>query len=614
GGGIVAFGGELIVDETTVSGNRAIGSGFAQALGGGLRRDGPIWVTDSTIDGNAAVAEDATTMADGGGVWLSGGSPTAPLMFVNSTISNNSAERSGGIHQEAGDLSIIATTVTANSSPNLAGGIWVGGDLSITASIVAGNGAVEDMGDFGGTASSGGYNVMGELDLGAPFDRPGDIIIGTGDPLLGPLADNGGPTRTHRPLRGSPALDRVTGTYQDRPTVDQRGIARPQGTHADSGSVEREVVFTSQVPQRFADSRSEDTFDGIFRDTGLRAGGSVWEIDVAGRGQVPTEAAAAIVNVTVVGAVAPGHATVYPCSAKVPTASSINYLPGSVEPNELIAKLSGDGALCITTLTTAHVIVDVVGWASGTSPYVPVDPTRYADSRDEPTFDSQQRHTGIRARGTTWEIPIAGRGIVPASATAAAVNLTVTAGTDHGFATVHPCGALPLASSLNYGPGITRPNELLAKLSPTGTICVYTSADVHVIVDVVGYLGTTLSYTPIVPARYADSRDEPTFDDLQRHTGIRGGGTTWEIPIAGRGVVPAGAGSATVNLTVTESTAPGHATVYPCGIVPLASSINYAPGVTRPNELVAKLSPTGTICVFTLADVHVIVDVVGHDS
>ena len=42
-----------------------------------------------------------------------------------------------------------------------------------------------------------------------------------------------------------------------------------------------------------------------------------------------------------------------------------------------------------------------------------------------------------------------------------------------GFAAVHPCEELPLASSLNYGPGITRPNELVAKLSPTGTICVY---------------------------------------------------------------------------------------------------------------------------------------------
>ncbi len=58
------------------------------------------------------------------------------------------------------------------------------------------------------------------------------------------------------------------------------------------------------------------------------------------------------------------------------------------------------------------------------------------------------------------------------------INLTVTNGQGEGFATVHPCEELPLASSLNYGPGITRPNELVAKLSSDGTICVFVLTDV----------------------------------------------------------------------------------------------------------------------------------------
>ena len=161
---------------------------------------------------------------------------------------------------------------------------------------------------------------------------------------------------------------------------------------------------------------------------------------------------------------------------------------------------------------------------------------------------------------------------------------------------------------------LTRPNELLTKLSASGTICVYTFADVHAIVDVVGYVETTQSWTATVPARFADSRDQPTFDGQERATGLRAGGTTWEIPIAGRGDVPASATTAAVNLTVTGGVGPGFATVHPCGALPLASSINYDVGVTRPNELVAKLSPDGAICVYTFAGVHVIVDVVGHDG
>ncbi len=44
---------------------------------------------------------------------------------------------------------------------------------------------------------------------------------------------------------------------------------------------------------------------------------------------------------------------------------------------------------------------------------------------------------------------------------------------------------------------------------------------------------------------------------------------------------------------------------------PLASSLNYIPGGTTPNELIAKLSATGTICLYTLAGVDLIVDVTG---
>ena len=195
-------------------------------------------------------------------------------------------------------------------------------------------------------------------------------------------------------------------------------------------------------------------------------------------------------------------------------------------------------------------------------------------------------------------------------------DAAVTGGAGPGFATVYPCtAAVPDASSINYGPGITRPNELVAKLTPAGEICVFTLTDVHVLVDVVGFLTESDGYTAVTPARHADSRDEPTFDGRQRNTGIRRGGTIWNIPITGRGVVPDDATAATVNVTVTGGVGPGFATVYPCTPeVPGASSLNYAPGVTRPNEVVAKLSPAGSICIFTLADTHVIVDVVGHNG
>ena len=56
-------------------------------------------------------------------------------------------------------------------------------------------------------------------------------------PKLGPLADNGGPTRTHALLQGSPAIDAAS--TPDCPTTDQRGVVRPQGAACDIGSYER---------------------------------------------------------------------------------------------------------------------------------------------------------------------------------------------------------------------------------------------------------------------------------------------------------------------------------------------------------------------------------------
>lgn len=368
-------------------------------------------------------------------------------------------------------------------------------------------------------------------------------------------------------------------------------------------------VFTPIVPARFADSRNLPTFDNAHRNTGRRQGGTSWEIPVAGRGDVPAAATAAVINLTVLNGVAPGFATVYPCG-ELPRASSVNYVPGAVEPNEVIAKLSPTGTVCVHTLTAADVIVDVSGHVTD-SPYQPLSPTRYADSRDEETFDGAQRNTGRRKARTTWEIPIAGRGDVPSSATTATVNVTATAGVAPGFVAVFPCGTLPLASSLNYDVGATRPNELVAKLSPKGTICVYTLTDVDVIVDVVGYTVDVVGLTPLAPIRLADSRDESTVDGQYVNTGRRPAGTTWEIPIEGRGGV-GDAEAVIANITVTGALAPGFVTIYQCGQLPTASILNYFVGTTRANETIAKLSPGGMLCIYTSSVAHIIVDVVGY--
>ena len=69
----------------------------------------------------------------------------------------------------------------------------------------------------------------------------GDGRIGlgvvAGDPLLGPLGDNGGLTWTHLLLPGSAAID-IAVLDEGNPLIDQRGFPRPFGSAADLGAVE----------------------------------------------------------------------------------------------------------------------------------------------------------------------------------------------------------------------------------------------------------------------------------------------------------------------------------------------------------------------------------------
>jgi hypothetical protein len=190
---------------------------------------------------------------------------------------------------------------------------------------------------------------------------------------------------------------------------------------------------------------------------------------------------------------------------------------------------------------------------------------------------------------------------VPVGAKAVVANVTVTGATVPGFVTVFPCGTVPGTSSANYLADEAVANEVIAKLSPAGSICVYAHSAVHVIVDVAGYVPASSDYEALTPARLLDTRPTP----------VPAGGMI-EVPVVGLGGVPAGAKAVVANVTVTGATVPGFVTVFPCGTVPGTSSANYLADEAVANEVIAKLSPAGSICVYAHSAVHVIVDVAGY--
>ena len=211
-GGAIVFdsSGRLTLNQSTVSGNNA-GAGN----GGGIYAfSGSVTLTSSTVSGN-------TSGNDGGGIAKNYGSVT----LTSSTLSGNkSGDDGGGLHVHGAFVTLIGSTVTQNSASGFGGGLAIGrGTMSINNSIVSGNtGTFNDniYRDSAQTNLYGGFNLLGP---GAQTGGVGDVFVSDNNPLLAPLADNGGPTLTHALRPDSPAVDAGNSTL----TTDQRGFARP---------------------------------------------------------------------------------------------------------------------------------------------------------------------------------------------------------------------------------------------------------------------------------------------------------------------------------------------------------------------------------------------------
>jgi hypothetical protein len=203
GGGIYNLAGTVTVSNSTLSGNSANSS---ESGGGIFNYQGTLEVSNSTLSGNSAPTA--------GGIYNAG---TATVS--NSTLSGNSATLFGGGIDNLGMLEVSNSTLSDNSAPN-GGGIQNGGGATATLknTIVAKS---LSGGSCSGIITNGGYNL--DSDNTCFFGTNNNSLSGV-DPMLGPLADNGGPTKTHALLAGSPAIDKGNSFSA---TTDQRGLPRP---------------------------------------------------------------------------------------------------------------------------------------------------------------------------------------------------------------------------------------------------------------------------------------------------------------------------------------------------------------------------------------------------
>lgn len=196
---------------------------------------------------------------------------------------------------------------------------------------------------------------------------------------------------------------------------------------------------------------------------------------------------------------------------------------------------------------------------------------------------------------------------------AVSMNLAVTEPDSAGFITVYPCGDRPLAASLNYLARETVANSVIAPVSPTGDVCFYSSASVHLVADVTGWFPAAAGYRAVTPTRLFDTRPgEPVgVRDVSRAK--VGDGNVLRVKVTDLvGVVPVdGVVAVVMNVAVTQPDGPGFVTVYPCGERPLAANLNFVAGQTIPNMVVASVSTEGEVCFFSSSPTHLVADVNG---
>jgi hypothetical protein len=229
GGGIFNYspGGtaNISINASTFSGNNGNaggGGGIFNSPGGGYAT---ITASNSTFSGNAC-------SSDGGGIVNSVNTGTGVVTVVACTFSANAAGPTGlggGIYNNGGTgtglavLTVIASTFSGNTAATSGGGSIYNsgpnakleiGNTILKAGLTGGN-----IGTSAGT--SDGYNLSSDNGGGVLTNSTDKINT---DPMLGPLANNGGPTLTIAPLPGSPAIDRGKSFGL---TTDQRGFPRP---------------------------------------------------------------------------------------------------------------------------------------------------------------------------------------------------------------------------------------------------------------------------------------------------------------------------------------------------------------------------------------------------
>jgi glucose/arabinose dehydrogenase len=276
--------------------------------------------------------------------------------------------------------------------------------------------------------------------------------------------------------------------------------------------------------------------------------------------------------------VAPNHGTNFYLTFSA-TATASYGLPSTVSCNLQVGSNPVDNPVC------------------GSGLYTPVEPYRLFDTRlggGAPLMPGQVKTVNLSAEQGS-----------PSAKTAVLLNVTTDQPQAAGYVKAFPCGTEPSTSTVNFDPGQTAANLAMVQLPPDDRVCFTSLVPTHVIVDVSGWFAPAedggVGYTTIPPERVLDTRSGAALQPMQE----------LHFSLAGKAGFPADATAALLNLTATNTAAPGYVRVYPCGQELEVSNVNYAAGQTVANLASVKVAPGGNVCFRSFAQADIVVDLAG---
>jgi trypsin len=378
-------------------------------------------------------------------------------------------------------------------------------------------------------------------------------------------------------------------------TVAGSGAASPASAQvrpARTGAV-------SISPKRLVDTRATGaTVDRLFQRGGALTPNTTTRFTLRGRGGIPANATSVAIAVTAFAPATAGAIQIFACGAGRPASSQLQFAAGENTSTSVTVAIGATGEVCVHTTARTDITVDAFAHFVATSRFTPRNATVVHDS--------------LRAAGTTLTLPIAGRAGVPSGAAGTLVNVSVINPQTSGRLKVYPCAAgAPTLSTLPYRAGRTVSTQILVAST---TVCVQTTAQVRVRVDVAGHFhqGAPLRMLQ-QPQRVVDTRPTgATVDRVLQAFGTVKKDTPLTIPLTGRAGVQSTPGTALLHIDVIDAAHPGTIRVYPCGTSPSTSVAVAFPKSHSTHALVyATPSANGDVCITSTRGAHLVVSVVG---